>query len=1304
MNMDTVKSIKFQIIDWYTDNYQEELDETSSNDSDESKKNMDQSKYRIIIFGKDINDKTYSLVVNDFTPYFYIRVPDDFTKDKLKLLEHWIKDPKPSRDNPGANGGGLWYKYHDCLLRLTLHKKMRFRGFTNKRKFNFVRLVFKNTDAMRNCINIFQRKEWDSETRKIKSNNPRQVPPIPGITKKYFTFDLYENMIDPMLRFIHHRDIKPVGWITVPANKYSHIGRITHSDVNIETRWTNIKYNQEETNVKIKVLAYDIECDSSHGDFPLAIKDYLKLAREIVREHERQLKLDSNEVLSNKSDFIKTLLNSTFNGGNDIYNISEVYIKSTFKTPGETIIKKVTKDILKQLVNDTRNLKTLEKNKLINKSIDKINKVLNINFPPLKGDKTIQIGVSLLNYGEFRPYRNIMYTLGSCDPIKDTEVITFNKEEDLLLAFKDLIIGEDPEIITGYNIDNFDTPWLFNRAIELEIDEEFNCISKLRDYKSELKERQEKSGVGELITVKYVNIPGRTQLDIYKLVQKGYNLNSYKLDNVSAEFIQGSIKDIKTGQNNTVIATDNLKGLNIGNFIIFIEKDGYLDNKFMDGKKFEIKGIEGNTFSIDGIVNLDINDKKYIWCLGKDDVTPQDIFRLQKGNSRDRYIIAKYCIMDVILCIELLLKLELITNSIGMANVCLIPLSWSIHRGQGVKILSLVSNILKKEDYLLPYLYRDLSNNESFEGAVVLPPFPGIYKDKPVAVLDYASLYPKSMIMGNLSHETICEDDKWLGDEGARRIEKLGYSYYDVTYDTFEIIYTPAGSVKEKIRTGEKTVRYVKYGEEKGLIPRTLEHLLGARKTTRNKIKYKTVVLNNGKTYSGLLTEKGDEVEIKNQELKININKSDIVEIKDTYTKFEQNVLDGLQLAFKITANSLYGQIGARVGDLYYKDIAASTTSIGRQQLEIARNYCEDESNFEKVLDNGEKIFLKNKTVYGDTDSVFIAFECRDSKGNILLGKDALKETIKLAQVAEKGIKKQLMAPQDLEYEKTFWPFILFTKKRYVGNKYEFDVDKYKQTSMGIVTKRRDNAPIVKVIFGGIIDIIMRTQQIQPSIVFLEKTINQLINGKFGLDALIITKTLASHYKDPDRQAHKVLADRIGERDPGNKPQVNDRIPYVYVEIDEKKFKGTILQGDKIENPDYIVKMDLKPNYQFYITNQIMKPVCQIYGLCLEEIPNYRANTDYDALMKKYLSQGKDRLEATKKVLEKKQAEAGKLLFGSFLRVLENERTKSTEITQWFKRTETKNKPKKIQFKKIEELYDSDSDSDDSDMDYNLNI
>ena len=163
-------------------------------------------------------------------------------------------------------------------------------------------------------------------------------------------------------------------------------------------------------------------------------------------------------------------------------------------------------------------------------------------------------------------------------------------------------------------------------------------------------------------------------------------------------------------------------------------------------------------------------------------------------------------------------------------------------------------------------------------------------------------------------------------------------------------------------------------------------------------------------------------------------------------------------------------------------------------------------------------------------------------------------KSIRLAKIAEAGIRKILMKPQDLEYEKTFWPFILFTKKRYVGNKYEFDITKYKQTSMGIVTKRRDNAAIVKVVFGGIIDIIMREKNIKKSINFLRKQLQKLVQNKFPLDSLVISKSLSSYYKDPDRIAHKVLADRIAARDPGKKPQVNDRIPYVFIVKKGKTF------------------------------------------------------------------------------------------------------------------------------------------------------
>ena len=104
---------------------------------------------------------------------------------------------------------------------------------------------------------------------------------------------------------------------------------------------------------------------------------------------------------------------------------------------------------------------------------------------------------------------------------------------------------------------------------------------------------------------------------------------------------------------------------------------------------------------------------------------------------------------------------------------------------------------------------------------------------------------------------------------------------------------------------------------------------------------------------------------------------------------------------------------------------------------------------------------------------------------------------------------------------------------------------------------------------------------------------------------LTISKSLKSYYKNPESICHKVLADRIGEREPGNKPLPNDRVPYIYIELQTKKGQ-TILQGDKVEHPDFIRQNNLKPDYLFYITNQIMKPVSQIYALIVNQLNGYK--------------------------------------------------------------------------------------------------
>jgi len=113
-------------------------------------------------------------------------------------------------------------------------------------------------------------------------------------------------------------------------------------------------------------------------------------------------------------------------------------------------------------------------------------------------------------------------------------------------------------------------------------------------------------------------------------------------------------------------------------------------------------------------------------------------------------------------------------------------------------------------------------------------------------------------------------------------------------------------------------------------------------------------------------------------------------------------------------------------------------------------------------------------------------------------------------EIATKFLKK----PHDLEYEKTFLPFCLLSKKRYVGMLYEEDPHKCKRKSMGIVLKRRDNAPIVKDVYGGIIDILMKDKDINKSIDFLDKMLKNIVDEKIGMDKLIISKKLPFEFSE----------------------------------------------------------------------------------------------------------------------------------------------------------------------------------------------
>ena len=153
---------------------------------------------------------------------------------------------------------------------------------------------------------------------------------------------------------------------------------------------------------------------------------------------------------------------------------------------------------------------------------------------------------------------------------------------------------------------------------------------------------------------------GRVIIDLMKVVQREYKLDTYKLDNVASHFISGKIKKKLSS---CKLQVDSTTGINKGDYIK------------IDEIKYMVNDIENDIITI----NEDCDDSVKTWGLAKDDVTPKEIFECQKGTSKDRAKIAKYCVQDCALCNMLIIKLEVFANNMGMSNVCLVPLLSLIH-------------------------------------------------------------------------------------------------------------------------------------------------------------------------------------------------------------------------------------------------------------------------------------------------------------------------------------------------------------------------------------------------------------------------------------------------------------------------------------------------------------------------------------------------------------------------------------------------------------------------------------------------
>jgi len=1281
----------FQVIDW--NSYHEVDDE-------------DEQSYVIQLYGRTEDDHDVCLKVTNYTPFFYVKVPENWNTYQVN---YFVKTLKSKVSWSSTNNPNYDYDLGPSLIRHKLVQKYDFYNFNNKRLFNFVMLVFKSHTAMREYSNVL--------SRPLRVNDLTPEPMI---------YDRYGSNLEPHISFMHNRNLSSCGWIKVDGTKLTHRPDYSHCDLSYEVNWKHVCPAGENTKTApFKIMGYDIECISCDHNFPQANR---------------------------------------------------------------------------------------------------------------KTDQIIQIGVTMYRYGSMQCYEEHMLTLKQCAKMDGVTLECYETEKALLRGFARKITELRPDFMAGYNNFGFDDNYIHDRILRLDkasaarrgisvenLENRFsteicNIMGKLNNRTMLDVEKIPKSltqfeiknlsssalGDNEL---KFFHIPGIVCMDMMKIIQRDHRLTGYKLDNVSANFITEKAKKIiegnvvknkdKSKSYEISIHTGSTKALDIGAYIQIMVDDGYSSSPLIENAKYVVNDIvdmeekKGEDIIKYKCIKTIIHHKdlealhevlenpllKIFWTFAKDDMHHTLINKyFKQENTKKIRQVARYCLKDCKLVNLLLAKLEVIINSIGMAKVCHVPFSYLIYRGQGVKIFSLVSKKCRQENYLIPVLRKkktDISgdDDESYEGAVVITPVPGVYLS-PIGVLDFNSLYPNSMRERNLSPEMYVT---------KKRYNNLpGYKYHDI----YIIKKDKKGRVMKNI-DGTKVTEHHRFAEEiakegeprkTGILPQILTELLDSRKATNALL---------GK-------EKDPSIKI---------------------------ALNGLQLAYKITANSLYGQTGAPTSPIYFLPIAASTTSIGRERLFGAKDVVEqnfpgaeiiygdsvmgdtplilrdvhgdicimaieklgdtwksydqfkplDTNRKEKqqastvyqiwtergwasikrvirhktvkkiyrvvtpsgsvdvtedhsLLDHNKKIikpteckigtkllhgFMEPHNVYntmtvddaytlgcnsknvpGDilngsliikktyldgyfsqhkvasdkvtaqsiyyllksigqndcpehpyaitkieliidnfdgyvydletetgtfhagigeiivknTDSIFINFGLKNDDGTPATDNKALLRTIQCAKEAAALINKSVPSPQWIVYEKTLHPFILVAKKKYIGVLYEQDDSKCSIKAMGLVLKRRDNSPIVKIVVGGIIDHIIKYRNVEKALEYADEIIEKLMSGKYPMDKFVLSKTLRGHYKKPSSIAHKVLADRIALRDPGNKPQINDRIQYVFVVTNMiGKKKKNILQGDLIETPEFVVQNGIEIDYLYYLEHQIMNPASQILELMMPQ-------------------------------------------------------------------------------------------------------
>lgn len=722
---------------------------------------------------------------------------------------------------------------------------------------------------------------------------------IPNVSKKPVKYKLYESNFEPFMRYCHIKDVLMAGWVRLPKGCYKKTQdtATTQIEVSIDKRdLVSLKHVQDIGN--FLQASWDIEVYSHDRTFP-----------------------DPKFRIRDRS-------------GNALYPNEIFQIATTYKYVNGTT------------VNGSAN-----------------------------GSANAD-GVLIKH----------LLTLKKCAPIDDPSVIVEEcaSEKELLKRWVDTISSMDPDIFYTYNGDSFDCMYLVERAELLGLLRArtsgnktvrdgylLQTLSRMTERSAEIKKEYFSSSAYGDSEFNRVYIPGRLNYDLlihYKRGMKKYA--SYKLDSIASEILKQNKNDVSAKEifdyyqrgdpqqireialyclQDTVLLQRLVDKQLILTNIMQLANVTYVPIGFLTTRGQTIKvfsQVLRKARQMDFLVpHTNFNEDSYplqirckephpfeTSCIG--DYIDIHCGRSQSGTGSNKSLVISAKLSEIVddSTIVVLSDTELTTEYFNIRFT------------------------YKRTDYPISRMWsNDDAVDDSFTGATVLDPIPGMYIDDNIAVLDFASLYPTIMISRNLCYSTFVLDPKYKDISGVK--------YETIQWDDkveYKLRQTCQGVGKSGKSKGQVCGKQAYFevieddskNSDEPKKPSYYCRIHDPCKKTRDPeekcqkrdVSYNYTVVQPHVNSDGTVVNKGvlpallEELYAERKRVK-----RDMAKAAETGNKLLEDILNSTQLAIKVSLNSTYGFLGRGQGNLILKELGSIVTAVGRQLIETSKQYAETE-------------------------------------------------------------------------------------------------------------------------------------------------------------------------------------------------------------------------------------------------------------------------------------------------------------------------------------------------------------------------